>query len=82
VELISLRKSKILIIYVHSDLGNEQSLVLSVVLTLTKSPAIDMRLLNEDQNLVLELCSTCLVLEHPTAASQALGILTSLVSYW
>jgi integrator complex subunit 7 len=64
-----------------SDLGNEQSLVLSVVLTLTKCPAIDMRLLNEDQTAILELCSTCLVLEHPTAASQALGILTSLVSY-
>lgn len=31
--------------------------------------------------MLLELCSMCLVLEHHTAASQAIGILTSVVSY-
>lgn len=64
-----------------SDLGNEQSLVLSVILTLTNCPVTCHSLLGEEQNLVLELCSSCLVLEHHTAASQALSILTSLVSY-
>lgn len=64
-----------------SDLGNEQSLVLSVVLTLTDCPVTCNALLNEEQSLLVELCSNCLVLEHHTAASQALGILTSLVSY-
>lgn len=62
-------------------MGNEQSLVLSVVRTLTDSPVICDALLNAEQNLVLDLCSSCLVLEHHTAASQALRILTSLVSY-
>ncbi len=64
-----------------SDLGNEQSLVLSVVLTLTDCPVTCNALLNEEQSLLVELCSNCLVLEHHTAACQALGILTSLVSY-
>lgn len=64
-----------------SDLGNEQSLVLSVILTLTNCPVTCHSLLGEEQNLLLELCSSCLVLEHHTAASQALSILTSLVSY-
>lgn len=65
-----------------SDLGNEQSLVLAVVLMLTNCPVTCYTLLNQEQNLVLELCSSCLVLEHHTAASQALSILTSLVCYW
>lgn len=74
-------KNLISIAMTCSDLGNEQSLVLSVVLTLTNCPVTCHSLLNEEQNLVLELCSSCLVLEHHTAASQALGILTSLVTY-
>lgn len=64
-----------------SDLGNEQSLVLLVVLTLTDCPVTCNALLTEEQNIVLELCTSCLVLEHHAAASQALGILTKLVAY-
>ncbi|CAD7091372.1 unnamed protein product [Hermetia illucens] len=64
-----------------NDVGNEQSLVLTVVLTLTECPVTCHALLNEEQNLILELCSSCLVLEHHTAASQAVGILTGLISY-
>lgn len=65
----------------HSDIGNEQSLILSVVRTLTDCPVTCNALLNDEQHLLLELCSMCLVLEHHTAASQAIGILTSVVSY-
>lgn len=65
----------------RSDLGNEQSLVLLVVLTLTECPVTCNALLTEENNIVLQLCTSCLVLEHHTAASQALGILTKLVTY-
>lgn len=68
-------------LFSSSDLGNEQSLVLSVVLTLTECPVTCNALLTEEQTIVLELCTSCLVLEHHAAASQALGILTKLVSY-
>lgn len=60
-------------------MGDEQSLVLNVVLTLTECPVSCNQLLNE--NIVLELCTSCLVLEHHAAASKALGILTKLVTY-
>lgn len=65
----------------YSDLGDEQSLVLRVVLTLTDSPVSCNALLTEEQNIVLELCTSCLVLEHHAAASKALSILTKLVTY-
>lgn len=64
-----------------SDLGNEQSLVLLVVLTLTDCPVTCNALLTDEQGIVLELCTSCLVLEHHAAASQALSILTKLVTY-
>lgn len=54
---------------------------MSVILTLTECPVTCNALLMEEQSIVLELCTTCLVLEHPAAASQALGILTKLVTY-
>lgn len=75
------QKSLISIAMTCNDLGNEQSLVLAVVLTLTNCPVTCHSLLNEEQQMVLELCSSCLVLEHHTAASQAIAILTSLISY-
>lgn len=62
-------------------MGNEQSLVLSVFLTLTNCPVTCNALLTDEKKLVLDLCSSCLVLDHHMAASQAMGILTSLVSY-
>lgn len=65
----------------HSDEGNEQSLVLSVVRTLTECPVTCNALLADDQQSLLELCSMCLGLEHHTAASQAVRILTGIVSY-
>lgn len=80
-KLLLIQKFVCLLTQICSDLGNEQSLVLSVVRTLTDCPVTCNALLNEEQSLLLELCSQCLVLEHHTAASQALGILTSLVSY-
>lgn len=64
-----------------SDQGNEQSLILAVILTLTECPVICNALLTEEQQIVLDLCTLCLVLEHHAAASQALGILTKLVTY-
>lgn len=66
---------------VFSDLGDEQSLVLKVVLTLTECPVSCNQLLNDEQNIVLDLCTSCLVLEHHSATSKALGILTKLVAY-
>lgn len=62
-------------------MGNEQSLVLLVVLTLTDCPVTCNALLTDEQGIVLELCTSCLVLEHHAAASQALSILTKLVTY-
>lgn len=62
--------------------GMEQSLLLSVILILTKCPVTCHSLLNDENNLVLKLCSSCLVLDQHTVTSKALGILTSLVSYW
>lgn len=64
-----------------SDLGNEQSLALMIVLTLTDCPVTCNALLTDEQSIVLELCTSCLVLEHHAAASQALSILTKLVTY-
>ena len=69
-----------------SDVGNEQSLMLSVVLTLTKCPLIAAHCtssskINDEKSLILELCSSCLVLEHHKASSLALAILTSLITY-
>lgn len=59
--------------------STEQSLVLSVILALTKCPVTCHTLLNEEVN--LELCSACLVLENHTVASQAMAIMTSLIAY-
>lgn len=59
--------------------GTEQSLVLKVILTLTRCPVTCHTLLNEEKH--LQLCSTCLMMDDHTAASQALSILTSLISY-
>lgn len=64
-----------------SDLGDEQSLVLKVVLTLTECPVSCNQLLNDEQSIVLDLCTSCLILEHHAATSKALGILTKLVVY-
>lgn len=61
--------------------GTEQTLVLTVVLTLTECPLTCHALLNEEQSLIIELCSSCLNLENHTAASQALAILKGLVLY-
>lgn len=52
-----------------------------VVLTLTECPVTCNALLTEEKSIVLQLCTSCLVLEHHAAASQALGILTKLVTY-
>lgn len=54
---------------------------MKVVLTLTECPVSCNALLTDEQNIVLELCTSCLVLEHHAAASKALGILTRLVTY-
>lgn len=54
---------------------------MKVVLTLTECSVSCNTLLTDEQNIVLELCTSCLVLEHHAAASKALGILTTLVSY-
>lgn len=69
------------VVLFRSDLGNEQSLVLLVVLTLTDCPVTCNSLLTEEKDIVFELCTSCLVLEHHAAASQALNILTKLVTY-
>ncbi|GAB0091802.1 Integrator complex subunit 7 [Sergentomyia squamirostris] len=63
------------------DDGNEQSLILAVVMTLTKCPVTCHSLLSEEQQLVYDLCSGCLTLEHHSASAKALAILTSLISY-
>lgn len=55
--------------------------MLSVVRTLTECPVTCNALLADEKQLLLELCSMCLVLEHHTAASQAVRILTGIVSY-
>lgn len=70
-----------LLTFFCSDLGDEQSLVLKVVLTLTECPVSCNQLLNDEQSIVLELCTSCLLLEHHAATSKALGILTRLVTY-
>lgn len=64
-----------------TDIGNEQTLILRVVLTLTNSPVTCHSLLDDDNSLITKLCSSCLVLEHHSAASLAMEILTSLVFY-
>lgn len=60
--------------------GSEQSIVLKVILMLTRCPVTCHTLLNDEKT--IHLCSQCLVMEDHKAASQALGILTSLISYW
>lgn len=72
---------KVIYFSFFSDLGEEQSLVLKVVLTLTDCPVSCHQLLNDEQNIVLDLCTSCLVLEHHAATSKALEILTKLVAY-
>lgn len=62
-------------------MGNEQSLVLLVVLTLTDCSVTCNALLNEEEDIVLKLCNSCLVLEHHAAVSQALTILMKLITY-
>lgn len=49
--------------------------------TLTECPVTCNALLADEHHLLVELCSMCLVLEHHTAASQAVRILTGIVSY-
>lgn len=65
----------------NSDEGNEQSLVLAVVRTLTECPVTCNALLADEQQRLLDLCAQCLVLEHHTAASQAVRILCGIVCY-
>lgn len=55
--------------------------MLKIVLTLTECPVSCNQLLNDEQSIVLHLCTSCLVLEHHAATSKALGILTKLVVY-
>lgn len=50
-----------------------------VVLTLTDCPVTCNALLNEEEDIVLKLCNSCLVLEHHAAVSQALSILMKLL---
>lgn len=64
-----------------ADMGDEQTLILSVILKLTRCPVTCHSLIENEQHLVMQLCSSCLVLEHHSAASLALEILTSLVCY-
>lgn len=64
-----------------TDAGNEQTLILNVILKLTDCPVTCHSLLDDDHHLVVQLCSSCLTLEHPSAASYAVQILTSLVAY-
>ncbi|XP_059616371.1 integrator complex subunit 7 [Phlebotomus argentipes] len=64
-----------------TDDGNEQSLILAVVMTLTRCPVTCHSLLSEEQQLVYDLCSGCLTLEHHSASAKALAILTSLILY-
>lgn len=63
------------------DAGNEQTLILNVILKLTDCPVTCNSLLDDEQHLVVKLCASCLVLEHQSAASFAVQILTSLVCY-
>ncbi|XP_055713590.1 integrator complex subunit 7 [Phlebotomus papatasi] len=63
------------------DDGNEQSLILAVVMTLTTCPVTCHSLLSEEQQLIYDLCSGCLTLEHHSASAKALAILTSLILY-
>lgn len=66
-----------------TDVGNEQTLILNVILKLTHCPVTCHSLLDDgdEANLVVKLCASCLVLEHQSAASFAVEILTSLVCY-
>lgn len=65
----------------RSEAKNEQTLVLTVILTLTKCPVSCNYLLNEESKLVTELCVSVLVLDFHIASSLAIDILTSLVTY-
>lgn len=53
--------------------------MLKVVLTLTECPVSCNQSLNDEQSIVLDLCTSCLILEHHAATSKALDILTKLV---
>lgn len=55
--------------------------MLKVVLTLTECPVSCNQLLNDEQSIVLDLCTSCLILEDHAATSKALGILTKFVVY-
>lgn len=57
------------------------SKALDVVITLTECPVTCHTMLNDERNQILEVCETCLLLEH-NIGGKALTILTSLVSYW
>lgn len=60
---------------------DEQSLVLRVILVLTQCSVSCHTILDNEKDLVLELCQSCLVLENHKAASKAIGVLTTLVNY-
>lgn len=62
-----------------SDEGHEQSLMLSVILTLTKCPLIAGS--QDEESRILELCSSCLRLDHHRACSSSIAILTSIIAY-
>lgn len=63
------------------DVGNEQTLILEVILKLTNCPVTCHSLLDDEQTLIVKLCGSCLVLEHQSAASIAVQILTNMVCY-
>lgn len=57
------------------------NMALDVVITLTGCPTTCHTMLNEERNQILEMCKSCLLLEH-NVGGKALTILTKLVSYW
>lgn len=62
-------------------MSDEQSLVLRVLIAITQCSVSCYTILDNEKDLVLELCQSCLVLENHTAASKAIGVLTTLVNY-
>lgn len=56
------------------------NMALDVVITLTGCPTTCHTMLNEERNQILEMCKSCLLLEH-NVGGKALTILTKLVSY-
>lgn len=63
------------------DEANEKSFVLMVILQLIECPIICHSLINEEQHNILELCSSCLVIENQTTASHSLAILTEILKF-